>query len=104
MLVFLALNQKSLHQPTKLLHRLLKVEVHLILSIFHIFPCSEVGSKSPEFALCFAGAGIYQLQSELQKRSLDLAPWRCLSRGAGQNNEQKDTKKEWKNMELVWLL
>lgn len=29
-----------------------------------------VGS-SPELALCFAGAGIYQLQSELQKRSRD---------------------------------
>eukprot|EP00434_Breviolum_minutum_P031866 symbB.v1.2.028181.t1/scaffold2963.1/size66434/2 len=30
-----------------------------------------VGSKTPEFALCFAGAGIYQLQSELQKRDRD---------------------------------
>jgi len=30
-----------------------------------------VGSKAPEFALCFAGAGIYQLQSELQKRDRD---------------------------------
>ena len=33
-------------------------------------PVFEVGSKDPELALCFAGAGIYQLQSELQKRAL----------------------------------
>ena len=45
----------------------------------HIFPGrdsdrppQQVGSGSPDLALCFAGAGIYQLQSELQKRHWDL--------------------------------
>jgi len=31
-------------------------------------PLAQQVGSSPELALCFAGAGIYQLQSELQKR------------------------------------